>query len=226
MICLWDLTEEVLKKSSAGFRKREGGTMSHSNSVTSKDSGLATTDTSSSNHSSGASSSGSTDTGKASSTSSLTHKLASLGLGSKERDREHKRTFSLPGRGGHNKDKSKESSGARSKDNKANKDTTSTNSESGDSGLGWAGCPRLNETPMLEPVVMKKIAHERLTSLVFKESCLVTACQDGYVCTWSRPGLQTRCSDLGTENANNHYNVTPPPPTNQVGGGGGTGTVV
>ena len=134
-ICLWDLTEDVLKQVPGRCRarqeKREGGTMSHSNSVTSKDSGLATTDTSSSNHSSGASSSGSTDTGKASSTSSLTHKLASLGLGSKERDREHKRTFSLPGRGGHNKDKSKESSGARSKDNKANKDTTSTNSESG-----------------------------------------------------------------------------------------------
>mgnify|MGYP007123635746 CR=1 FL=1 len=36
--------------------------MSHSNSVTSKDSGLP--DNSSSNHSSGASSSGSTDTGK------------------------------------------------------------------------------------------------------------------------------------------------------------------
>ena len=73
--------------------------MSHSNSVTSKDSGLP--DNSSSNHSSGASSSGSTDTGKASSTSSLTHKLASLGLGGKgENKSEHKRTFSLPGRGG------------------------------------------------------------------------------------------------------------------------------
>ena len=58
----------------------------------------------------------------------------------------------------------------------------------GDSGLGWVGCPRLNETPLLEPVVVKKIAHERLTSLVFKEECIVTACQDGYVCTWARPG--------------------------------------
>ena len=40
----------------------QGSGMSHSNSVTSKDSGLP--DNSSSNHSSGASSSGSTDTGK------------------------------------------------------------------------------------------------------------------------------------------------------------------
>ena len=30
--------------------------------------------------------------------------------------------------------------------------------------------------------------HCRLTSLVFREECIVTACQDGYVCTWARPG--------------------------------------
>ena len=68
LICLWDLTEDVLKQA-GGHRtrstvKQAGGHMSHSNSVTSKDSGLAATDTNSSNHSSGASSSGSTDTGK------------------------------------------------------------------------------------------------------------------------------------------------------------------
>ena len=111
-ICLWDLTEELLKQSASRHWAREekqgnqqrdgkGSGMSHSNSVTSKDSGLP--DNSSSNHSSGASSSGSTDTGKASSTSSLTHKLASLGLGGGgkgESRSEHKRTFSLPGRGG------------------------------------------------------------------------------------------------------------------------------
>jgi len=193
LICLWDLTEDVLKKSCQSLRARSsyaraGGNMSHSNSVTSKDSGLAATDTSSSNHSSGASSSSSTDTGKASSTSSLTHKLASLGLGGKEnKEKEHKRTFSLPGRGANNKEKAKDAS-VRNKDKQANKDNTINNFETGDSGLGWMGCPRLNETPMLEPVVVKKIAHERLTSLVFKEECIVTACQDGYVCTWARPG--------------------------------------
>ena len=113
-----------------------------------QDSGLAATDTSSSNHSSGASSSGSTDTGKviilscpcleniliitfsfqASSTSSLTHKLASLGLGSKDKEKEHKRTFSLPGRNGNNKDKVKDT-GVRNK--QATKDNLINNSESG-----------------------------------------------------------------------------------------------
>jgi hypothetical protein len=46
----------------------------------------------------------------------------------------------------------------------------------------------MNEVPVMEPLVVKKIAHERLTALVFREECLVTACQDGYVCTWARPG--------------------------------------
>ena len=88
LICLWDLTEDLLKRPGPCQRSRgqsqggrAGGNMSNSNSVTSKvsqcvkmspgynislsqDSGLAATDTSSSHHSSGASSSGSTDTGK------------------------------------------------------------------------------------------------------------------------------------------------------------------
>ena len=63
---------------------------------------------------------------QASSTSSLTHKLASLGLG---RDKDHKRTFSLPGRGHNNKEKMKE------KQDKHNKDNTINGSESGESVL-------------------------------------------------------------------------------------------
>jgi hypothetical protein len=50
----------------------------------------------------------------------------------------------------------------------------------------------MNEVPLIEPLVVKKIAHERLTALVFREECLVTACQDGYVCTWARPGKMVR----------------------------------
>lgn len=53
--------------------------------------------------------------------------------------------------------------------------------------VGTAACPRLDECPMLEPLVCKKIAHERLTSLIFRPDCLITACQDGYVYTWARP---------------------------------------
>uniref|UniRef100_A0A8D0G7E1 DM1 locus, WD repeat containing n=1 Tax=Sphenodon punctatus TaxID=8508 RepID=A0A8D0G7E1_SPHPU len=54
--------------------------------------------------------------------------------------------------------------------------------------LGTALCPRINEVPLLEPLVCKKIAHERLTVLLFLEDCIITACQEGLICTWARPG--------------------------------------
>ncbi|KAJ8984303.1 hypothetical protein NQ317_012273 [Molorchus minor] len=53
--------------------------------------------------------------------------------------------------------------------------------------VGTPACPRLDECPILEPLVCKKIAHERLTALVFRPDCIITACQDGYVYTWARP---------------------------------------
>lgn len=55
--------------------------------------------------------------------------------------------------------------------------------------VGTPGCPRLDECPILEPLVCKKIAHERLTSLLFCPDCVITACQDGYVYTWARPPI-------------------------------------
>ncbi|NXI37054.1 DMWD protein, partial [Galbula dea] len=54
--------------------------------------------------------------------------------------------------------------------------------------LGTALCPRIHEVPLLEPLVCKKIAHERLTVLLFLEDCILTACQEGLICTWARPG--------------------------------------
>jgi WD repeat-containing protein 20 len=54
--------------------------------------------------------------------------------------------------------------------------------------IGTPSCPRFDEVPVLEPLVCKKIAHERLTALIFREDCFLTACQDGFVYTWARPG--------------------------------------
>lgn len=54
--------------------------------------------------------------------------------------------------------------------------------------LGTSLCPHMEEVPVLEPLVCKKIANERLTVLIFLEDCLVTACQEGFICTWARPG--------------------------------------
>jgi hypothetical protein len=89
--------------------------------------------------------------------------------------KEHKRNFSL---GSRNSDK-----------NSINKTShTSKLIDDPNRLLGTAICPRLDEVPLLEPLICKKIAHERLTSLVFRDDCFVTACQEGYVCTWARPG--------------------------------------
>ncbi|KAI1719712.1 putative catabolite repression protein creC [Ditylenchus destructor] len=57
--------------------------------------------------------------------------------------------------------------------------------------FGTPQCPRMDDVPMIEPLVCKKIAHERLTVVHFREDCLVTACQEGFVCTWARPGKIT-----------------------------------
>ncbi|EDW98597.2 WD repeat-containing protein 20 [Drosophila yakuba] len=60
--------------------------------------------------------------------------------------------------------------------------------------IGTPACPRFDECPLLEPLVCKKIAHERLTALIFREDCFLTACQDGFIYTWARPGHATHAS--------------------------------
>ncbi|OQR70056.1 WD repeat-containing protein 20-like, partial [Tropilaelaps mercedesae] len=62
--------------------------------------------------------------------------------------------------------------------------------------LGSAQCPRLGQVPMLEPLVCKRVAPERLTALHFREDCLLTACQEGFVCTWARPGVRSLSDGL------------------------------
>ncbi|CAI4226885.1 unnamed protein product [Auanema sp. JU1783] len=54
--------------------------------------------------------------------------------------------------------------------------------------LGTKVCPRMEDVPVIEPLICKKIAHERLTALEFRRDCIVTACQEGFICTWIRPG--------------------------------------
>ncbi|XP_037911515.1 WD repeat-containing protein 20 isoform X1 [Hermetia illucens] len=59
--------------------------------------------------------------------------------------------------------------------------------------IGTPACPRFDECPLLEPLICKKIAHERLTALIFREDCFLTACQDGFIYTWARPGYSRGC---------------------------------
>ncbi|XP_015196284.2 WD repeat-containing protein 20 [Lepisosteus oculatus] len=64
--------------------------------------------------------------------------------------------------------------------------------------LGTTLCPRMNEVPLLEPLVCKKIAHERLTVLMFMDDCIITACQEGLICTWARPGKASLTAQNGS----------------------------
>jgi WD40 repeat protein len=49
-------------------------------------------------------------------------------------------------------------------------------------------CPKLDEVPIIEPLICKRISQERLTSLIFKEDSFLVASQNGTVSTWARPG--------------------------------------
>jgi len=60
--------------------------------------------------------------------------------------------------------------------------------------LGTSSCPRLSDIPMLVPLVGKRIAHERLTAVVFREDCIMTSCYEGLIYTWARPGYTVSCS--------------------------------
>ncbi|KAK2890315.1 WD repeat-containing protein 20 [Channa argus] len=106
-------------------------------------------------------------------------KFATLSLHESRKERhekDHKRNHSM----GHISSKSSDKLNQLSSSRTAKADVVKT--------LGTTLCPRMEEVPLLEPLVCKKIAHERLTVLIFLEDCLVTACQEGFVCTWARPG--------------------------------------
>jgi WD40 repeat protein len=90
------------------------------------------------------------------------------------------------------------SAGAKNRPKSSNNSNRTSSSDDGANAckLGSPSYPRLNDVPLLEPMVCKKIAGDRLTALVFREDCIVTACQDGIVSTWSRPGrvITSGCS--------------------------------
>nr|CAH0103017.1 unnamed protein product [Daphnia galeata] len=136
---------------------------------------------------------------------SLTQRLASLTFSERKSGQDasdskfHRKNFSLGS--GKNSTSDRSSNAANSLAFKSVSSTSSTSSSTGCTTnpslvtgcadplrlIGTQACPRLDEIPMLEPLVCKKVSHERLTALIFREDCLITACQDGIVCTWARP---------------------------------------
>ncbi|KAK0182897.1 hypothetical protein PV327_000984 [Microctonus hyperodae] len=133
---------------------------------------------------------------------SLTQRFVGLGFGERGKGDNHKRNFSLTMRTSNTTTNNTTVVNSGDKAS-SNSNASNLNSVGGSLGgnkkvssvmddpmrlIGTAWCPRFDECPVLEPLVCKKLAHERLTELVFREDCFVTACQDGYVYTWARPG--------------------------------------
>ncbi|CAB3248574.1 unnamed protein product [Arctia plantaginis] len=112
---------------------------------------------------------------------SLTQRLAGFSFG--ERRSEHRRNFSLTSRPGELK---AAAGGAALRGRSAG---AGPGADAADPLrlIGTASCPRFDECPVLEPLVCKKVAHERLTALHFRAEYFVTACADGAVNTWARP---------------------------------------
>lgn len=194
-LCLWDITEDVLRQpmcprtrttSTAGLGSLSGSKTVNGNGAPSggsiSNASGPTVETGKSNNAANAfgtkdksadhSSSNSHHAG-----STLTQKLAAFGFG--DRKDGHKRNFSLVPKSGSSSDKGHNSTTVKSAHSAADDPMRL---------IGTSTCPRFDECPLLEPLICKKVAHERLTALVFREDCFVTACQDGYVYTWARPG--------------------------------------
>lgn len=169
MLCLWDITEDVLRQPMMKHRTNSN-----------LQSQVSTSNNRNNSHSAISNDSRTTDlnSSSASQSSSVSHRFGILSLSDKkekENDKkEHKRSSSLASKS------SDRMPVVKSNSVRPVKETVRY--------LGSPSCPYLDELPMLEPLVCKKIAHERLTDLRFREDCIVVACQEGFVYTWARPG--------------------------------------
>lgn len=161
--------------------------------TTASGSGGATTSTSSDSGKNSSGSSKSSESG-ISAFNTLTQRLSNFGFGSDKKSEHynHKKSFTLSKSSGnnsflHNNNSSSIENNSSVSSSKNNKSLVSTYDPM--KLIGTPVCPRFDECPVLEPLVCKKIAHERLTALIFREDCFLTACQDGFIYTWARPGF-------------------------------------
>jgi len=175
-LCLWDITEDVLRQPMcARTRTTSGGGGAAAGAGAGTVNGNGTPGAKCNSNSLEHSTSNSHH-----SAPTLTQRLAGLGFGDRK-DPGHKRHFSLTSRA----TASSTSSAAADKSTTALKSTQTVDDPM--RLIGTNLCPRFDECPILEPLICKKIAQERLTALVFREDGFVTACQDGYINSWVRP---------------------------------------
>ena len=168
-LCLWELTDDVLKQpyiSSSHHHNHTGTSTTRNRAPTAGKSGSPPSSLRLT-HATPTVSNSSTPT--SSTTGSLTHRLAHLNFSDRK-----------------SSERQKTGGGGKSAEVKSIPSTISLQCDPLRL-IGTPSCPRLDEAPLLEPLVCKKVAQERLTALIFREDCVLTACQDGVVCTWARP---------------------------------------
>lgn len=56
--------------------------------------------------------------------------------------------------------------------------------------LGTQSCPRLNDVPLLEPLICKKLSYSMLTSIHFFKDYMIVSGQDGVISCYVRPHKQ------------------------------------
>ncbi|XP_005102777.1 WD repeat-containing protein 20 [Aplysia californica] len=189
-LCMWDLTEDVLKQpygksrtSSSGLlglNSSSSSSLPRSNSLPSSQKANSVGPVTSNDVSGHAYADGHAHPIQ-NAVMNASSKFATLSVSDRKESsdkKEHKRNFSLAAR---NSDKSSV--------------VKSNNVRPVDSAMklyGTQACPKLDQVPMLEPLVCKKVSHERLTAIAFRNECIVTACQEGIVLTWARPGKVLR----------------------------------
>ena len=177
-LCLWELSDDVLKQPVGRSRASilvhsPSGHVPSMSGITSSGNHVVKSSPVSCSVGDVHSASSGTTTATATNNTSTAAPAAAKSPDVVSSKKDHKRNFSL---------------GSRSSDKNSVNKVGHKLSDDPVKLLGQPCCPRLSDTPMLEPLICKKISHERLTSLVFRSDCFVTACQEGFVSTWARPG--------------------------------------
>lgn len=62
-----------------------------------------------------------------------------------------------------------------------------TNCDLTKTSFGTALCPKLDDIQVIEPVVTEFISHERINGIYFGENYLLTSSQDGIIAIWEKP---------------------------------------
>jgi len=88
-----------------------------------------------------------------------------------------------------NSDDSNQGSLSTLTNNNNNNNSTSrrTNFDLTKSTFGTSLCPKLDDIHVIEPVIAEFIAHERLNGIYFGENYLLTSSQDGIIAIWEKP---------------------------------------